>query len=338
MEANYIDLEKGIYLEALNKDDIYKEYLYSLYNYAEVNRKVIRQKVVEGLYQIKSSRIVPILTSSDSDMIILYESIKAGIQNQVCVLIPLCPIEEKVLHHIYNCFIEEFGLEILDILKPNLKKIRKNDAIKALIEYQNNSVNRGLLGKWFLDCLTKEEEMKLGMRTSIRDDENSLEIIKAMCASFKAPVLLFFEDIELISQKYGGEYEEKWGVKAATVFLNTLHSLFTKISNIVIILPCIKTSWNELLKFANTSLLSILDPQIEFFSFEKLKRKIIIVMEIYWLRNKIRPPINPFFPLNEVILESLFEKSNGNIKKFFVLYVKSIQEIIEGESPPAEID
>ena len=338
MEANYIDLEKDIYLEALNKDNIYKEYLYSLFYDAELNKKVTSEKIVEELNQIKNARILPILTSSDSDKSLLYESIRAGIQNQVCLLIPLCPIDERILHHIYNCFIEEFGLEILDNLSPNSKKIRKNDVIKALIEYQHSSTKKDLLRKWFLNFLTEEEEMTLGMSTSIIDDENSLEMIKYMCESFKAPVLLFFEDIELINHKYGAEYGEKWGVKAETVFLNILYSLFTKISNVVIILPCIKTSWIELLKFSNESLLSVLEPEFEFFDFEGLKRKIMIIMDLYWLRNKIRPPGNPFFPLNEALLETLFKKSNGNLKKFFILCIKSIQEILDGEKLPAAID
>jgi len=293
-------------------------------------------------YQIKKNQrphILPILTSSDSDKVYLYDSIKAEFQSQIILYIPLCPIEESILYHIYSCFIEDLGLEIFEILNPDLSNLRRNDAIRALHEYQQDSSKKELLRRWFLDCLTKEEELKLGMSTSIRNDENSLEMIKCICESFEDAVFLFFEDIELINQIYGEQYGERWGTKAETTFLNAFYSFFTKIRNVLIILPCNKVSWNKLLEFSNVDLRSVLESnEIEFFDLEGLKRKIMKVMDFYWLQNRIRPPKNAFFPLNEDLLETFLEKSQGNLKNFFFLWIKSMEEILLGKKAPAGID
>ena len=93
-------------------------------------------------------------------------------------------------------------------------------------EYQQDSSKKDLLRRWFLDNLTYEEELMLGMSTNIRDDENSLEMIKYFCESFEDAVFLIFEDIELINQIYGEQYGERWGTKAETTFLNAFYSFF----------------------------------------------------------------------------------------------------------------
>lgn len=349
MKAPYSDIEKDIYLKALNKNNIYKEYLYSLSdegdNSVEQYEKVPIKKIVNLIKNLNSqikkdnkSHILPILTSLDSDKVYLYDSIKAEFQSQIIIYIPLCPIEESIFYHIYNCFIEDLGLEILEMVNPNSSSLRRSKVIRALHEYQQDSSKKELLRRWFLDNLTKEEELTLGIDT-IRDDENSLEMIKCICNSFKDPLLLFFEDVELINQKYGKEHGERWGNKAESAFLNTFYSFFTEIRNVLIILPCNKGLWNELLEFSNVNLRSVLKlSKIEFFDLEGLKRKITKVMDFYWRQNKIQPPKNAFFPLNEDLLETLLEKSHGNLKKFFILWIKFIEEILLGKKAPAEID
>ena len=131
MKAPYIDIEKDIYLKALNKNDIYKEYLYSLSDvvdnsveqYEKGSIKKIMNLIKNLNYQIKKNQrphILPILTSLDSDKVYLYDSIKAEFQSQIILHVPMCPIDEPILYHIYSCFIEDLGLEILEILNPDL--------------------------------------------------------------------------------------------------------------------------------------------------------------------------------------------------------------------------
>ena len=167
MNTNGIDIEKTIYLEALKKKNIYKEYLYSLSDkvdnsieqYEIGSIKTIINLIKNLSNQIKKDKrpyVLPVLTSLDSDKDYLYESIKAEFQNQIVLNIPLCPIDERILHHIYSCFIEDLGLEILEILDPNSNSLRSSDAIRALRDYQQDSNNKELLRDWFLNDLTEE--------------------------------------------------------------------------------------------------------------------------------------------------------------------------------------
>jgi len=350
METKYVDIEKSIYLKTLNKHNVYKEYLFSLFDDVDNSvgdcKKFSFKEIVNIIKKInyqtkknKRSQILPILISSDSEKEDLYNSIKEEFQSQIRLYIPLCPIDVRIFYHICSCLIEDLGIEIFETINLNSIKFRQNDAVRALLEYQKDSINRDLLRRWFLgDKLNKEDKKRLGLRTSISEDKNSLEIIKCICDSFEEPVLLFFDDIELINQKYGEEYGERWGRTAELVFLNTFISFLTEIKNTVIILPCIKTSWNVLLNFSKDNLRSLLESRkIEFFDLEGLKRKIMKVMDFYWLQSNIRPPPNPFFPLNDDSIEKFFEKSQGELKKFFTLCIKAIEEIIRGKTIPAEI-
>ncbi len=347
-------MENLIYLEALNKNNVYKEYLLSLYDDVDDSvddcipfsfKEIIN--IIKNLnYQAKKykrSQLLPILISSDLEKENLYNSIKEVFQNQGVFYIPLCPIDVRIYYHIYSCLIEDFGLDILKNINLNSLKfgqgLEKTDVIRALLKFKQDFDDMDVLDRWFLgDMLNKEELTSLGISKPISDDKNSLELISYICNSFEEPIMLFFEDIELIYQKYGEEYEERWGRGAQYKFLNVFNLFLEKIRNVVNILPCLKTSWNVLLKFSNHNLRSVLDlNKIEFFDLEGLKRKIIKVMDFYWLQSKIRPPINPFFPLSVDLIERFFKRSNGDLKRFFTLCIKTMEDVQQRKQAPAQI-
>ncbi|KKL71456.1 hypothetical protein LCGC14_1969610 [marine sediment metagenome] len=355
METKHVDIEKSIYLKALNKNDVYKKYLLSLFddvdNSVQDCKKFTFKEIVNIIknlnYQVRKnsrSQLLPILVSSDSEKEKCYNLLKEEFRNQMVLYIPLCPIDVRIYHHICSCLIEDLGLEIFETM--NLKsikikqKLKKSDAVKILLEYQQHSSKKDLIRHWLLgDELKNEEKNRLGIKTSIGDDKNSLDIIECICDSFEEPVMLFFDDIEAINQKYGTEFGEKWGRVAEHKFLKTFFTFLSIINKAVIILPCIKKSWNELLNFSNNDLRSILESRkIEFFDFERLKKKIMKVMDFYWLQSKIRPPINPLFPLSDDSIEKFFKKSQGDLKKFFTLCIKTIENILMGKKIPGHIE
>lgn len=350
MESDYVDLEKKIYLETLNKQNIYKEFLYILFEELDSSSEKYRKVVFQGIADLirhmsfsiendRRARIIPILTSSDSDKVLLYDLIKEEFHNQELIYIPMCPREVRVLYHIYSSMIEDMGIKILDAIELNSQKQIRCDAIKVLHEYRRGSDKVGLAKRWFLDDLTKEEESKLGVGSSITTDENSLEMIKSICNSSKDPILLFFEDVELINHEYGALDGKNIGIKAEKVFLEILYEFFLEMKDILIILPCINSFWKELLSFTNQSFLSILESnELEFFDLNWLTRKIIKLMDSFWLKNSIKPPGNPYFPLDENLIEQFFDKSHGNLKRFYSLFIKAIEDILEGRRVPAEID
>lgn len=341
MESDLADVEKDIYLEVLSKHTIYKEYLYSLSDSVsenvEGNNKFSLVKITNFIKRLtidskrgKRSCILPILISIDSHKTYLYDRIKEKFQNYELFYIPICPLGVRIFYHVYNCLFEELGTAIFEQVDLTPYEVINNDVIKALFEYQQESNRRHLLERWFYEEeLNEQEKKELGLSTKISDDQNSLAIIKLICTSFENIVLFFFDDVELIYQKYGEEQGDKCGEKAEIEFLDALNTFFGEVKNAIIIIPCFKESWKILLKYSNNYFRNVLESsKIEFFDLEGLKRKIIKVMDFYWLENKIRPPENPFFPLNADLVENIFEQSQGSIKKFFNLYMGKIEEIL----------
>ena len=341
MESDLADVEKDRYLEVLSKHSIYKEYLYSLCDpvsdTVEGRNKFSLVEITNFIKRLtidskrgKRSYILPILISIDSHKTYLFDKIKEKFQNYVLFYIPICPLGVRIFYHVYNCLFEELGTAIFEQIDLTPYNEINNDAIKALFEYQQDNTRRYLIERWFCEDELNEQEMReLGLSTMISDDRNSLAIIKLICTSFENIVLFFFDDVELIYQKYGEKEGYKYGEKAEIEVLYALNTFFGEVKNTIIILPCFKESWKVLLKYSNNYFRNVLESsKIEFFDLEGLKRKIIKVMDFYWLENKIRPPENPFFPLNADLVENIFEQSQGSIKNFFNLYMGKIEEIL----------
>ncbi len=351
MESNLIDVEKSTYLETLGSRGIYKTYLSSLIEIASKtelgDNKVsfwrilnIIKSLIDDSKKEKASHLLPILTTSDAKKNFIYNLLKDKFPNQIVLYIPICPIYVRAFYHVYNCLIEELGFEILETINLDPQTIDKNDVYKALYKYQQKSDSYDLFKRWFYeDKLDYKEKRELELNTNISDDKNSLEIIKLICESFKNKVLLFFDDIELISQKYGAQYGNELGEKAQIVFLNTLASLYNEVSNIIILLPCAKESWQSLLKYSNNYFRNLMvSKKIEFYDLEELKRKMTKVMDFYWIQNNMRPPTNPFFPLNNDLLEAFFEQAEGNLETFFNLSIKRIEDILSGRISSEDLD
>ncbi len=351
MESNLIDVEKNIYLETLGRRGIYKTYLSSLIDIiskTEIgDNKVSSWGILNIIKRLnndskkeQSSHITPILTASDAKKNYIYNILKDKFPTQIVLYIPICPIYVRIFYHVYNCLIEELGFEIIDIINLDPQAIGQYDIYKAIYKYQQKSDNYDLVKRWFYeDKLNYNEKRELGLSTNISDDTNSLEIIKLITESFKNKLLFFFDDIELINEKYGKQYGNKWGEKAQVVFLNTLTSLYKEVKNIIILLPCTKESWQALLSYSNNYLRNLLESEkIDFYDLEELKRKISKVMNFYWIQNNMRPPANLFFPLNDDLLEAFFEQAQGNLETFFNLSINRIEDILSGRFSSEDLD
>ena len=351
MEAKFVDIGVDFYLETLKRNPVYKEFLFSLnddedYSVVDIKRvSIINISKIIKIFNLqikerKKAQLIPILTISESEKSYLYDSIKDKFQDQIILNIPMCPIHVRVFYHVFSSLIEDLGIEILETVNLDTSKCKKIDAVNLLMDSGKDMTKNSLIKKWFLgDELTIEEKIQIGVTSNIFDDENSLEMIKCISDSFEEPLLLFFDDIESYYHVNGKEYGEKWGRVSEMEFLKKFYQIFLEINNVAIFLPCLKSFWNDLLFFSNRSLLLELELNIlYFYNLEGLKKKIVKVLDFYWLQNDIRPPSNPFFPLNDELLEILFEKSFGDIRKFFFLYIKCIDEILDGKKIPADLN
>jgi hypothetical protein len=165
-----------------------------------------------------------------------------------------------------------------------------------------------------LDDLTEDEILKLGIK-SFKESVKSFELINILSELLDNPMLLYFDEIEISN----------------VGILETLKRLHHDINNLIIVMISQKKAWDHISNNVDQSFISILEPEQTFYEFEGVKRFVQIAMEIYWTQNDVKPPEDPYFPLNGEFLKKYFKKSRGDIKEFLVLCVNSIEEIALGE-------
>jgi len=332
MYSELEDTEKSLYIDILKKSTDYKALL-DFENFEEYITKASINKISKALTNFiqntkydKISRILPILVSSKIEKMKLFDLIKLKNQDVQLVYIPSPPASEHIFYHIYNCLIEELGLNILEEISKKIQteNIRKSRCVRAITDYFHDNEKREAVTRWFLgEELSINEKNLLGFKDNIETDDISFEMIKLIGNLSNGVILLYFDDIELPYTEFGEFAERK--------FLETLKRLHREVKQLIIILICSRNSWSKILSLADESLSSILGPEMGFYDFSQLKGFISNAMDEYWLKNGIKPPVNKYFPLNEKLINVLFEECEGEIRRFLKLYRETIGKIISGE-------
>lgn len=335
MYSELEDTEKSRYINILKKSTDYREllsfencnvYLTKTFN---IKMSKVLTNFIQNTKYDKISRILPILVTSETEKIQLFDMVKSKIQNGKLVYVPSPPSPSEsvgIFYHIYNCLIEEFGLDVLEDISTKIQtqKIRKTRCVRALIEYLHNDEKKDAVIRWFLgEKLSISEKMVLGFENDIETDDNSLEMIKLIGNFSNEVILLYFDDIELPYEKYGNDAERK--------LLESIKRLHYDVKQLIIIIVCSRKSWSKILNLADESFSSILGPEMEFYNFSQLKVFISKAMEQYWSKNSVKPPINHYFPLNGKLINVFFEQTKGDLRRFLKLYIEAIGKLISSE-------
>lgn len=317
MYSELEDTERTFYINILKKSPDYK----GLLTYERCKAYLIKTSLIkisktlsnfiQNTKYDKYSRILPIIVSSEVDKIQLFDIIQTKSQEGRLVYVPIPPEAVTIFYHIYSCLIEELGLDVLEEISKKIQthKVRRTRFVNAFTNY-------------FQDIKKKEQNI-LRFEKEIKVAENSLELIQLIGNFSNDVLLLFFDDIELPYEKYGEYAGRKW--------LESIKRLHYDVKQLIIILICSKDSWLKILNLSDESFSSILGPEIKFDDFAQLKVFITKTMEEYWLKSDINPPINPYFPLNEKLVNLFFEKTERDIRRFLKLYIEAIAKIISGE-------
>ncbi len=355
--------EKNLYLRVLKKSSFYKSLL-QFNNFQKQKSKVSLFHINEILLNLinitkfdKISRILPILASSEIEKTQFYDLLKDKEEDCKIIYIPNPPPYVRIYFHVYTCIIEEHGFKILEEISEKLlnKYIKRNettlesglkeilqrgnkdfsgkrfDCFKALMIYKLDNKRKDLARRWLLGAdLTREDLEKLSIKSNVEEDVISFEMIKLISEFFDQIIVLYFDDIEMPYENYGKRAEIK--------MLEALKRFHHDIQKLMIIVNSLKKSWNKILNVADQSFCSILEPEQDFFDLNGLKKFIQIAMDIYWVQNDLKPPINPYFPLNPKILDIYYKKTNGNIRNFLTLCTNSIEKIGSGELSLEEVN
>jgi hypothetical protein len=278
----------------------------------------------------------------------------------VIVYVPSPPASIRVLLHVYTCIIEEVGPELLDIVSEKLVKenwggdkkgifqkpkidevIQKGirefpgvfaDCVKALVLYQLDKNKKPLAERWLLgEELETEELTELGINSVIEEDDICLSMIKIITDNLDRVLILYFDELESPYRMHGEAAERK--------FLEILKRLYNEVKGLVITIAVLKEIWPRILEIADAPLRSRMEPEEELkpFSLNDLKIFFSRSMEIFWDENNLNPPLYPLFPLNEKLLEMIFEKTKGNPRNGIKLCRRFIDKIVEEEMSVDEL-
>ena len=324
-ESRYIKILRDFqdYKELLNVEDFIK----SLTKASFLKIKNVLSNFIQNSEYDKSFRILPISTSSETEKVELFNLIGERVQDGHLINLPIPPEPTRILYHVYTCLIEELGLEILDEISKKIspQHTRKTQCVKALTDYLHDKGKRGAILQWFLgEELSENEKNLLGFESDIQTDDESLEMIRLISDTANRIILLYFDDMELLYEKYSETFRR--------MVLDALIKLHDEVKQLIIILiwPS-KEKWSTILSLEDESSSLILEPRLEFYGLSLIKALIAKRMYEYWSRHGISPPKNKYFPFNEKLIDFFFEQSNGDVRKFLKVYVRMIDKLVSGE-------
>ncbi|MHA2281931.1 MAG: hypothetical protein ACXAC5_13905 [Promethearchaeota archaeon] len=275
------------------------------------------------------------------------------------VYIPSPPASIRVLLHVYTCIIEEMGAELLDIVSEKLVKkwggekkglfqkpkaeevIQKGirefpgvfaDCVKALVTYQLDKNKKALAERWLLgEDLDDEELSELGINSVVEEDDVCLALIKIITENLDTVLILYFDELESPYRMLGEAAERK--------FLEILKRLYNEVKGLVITIAVLKEIWPRIIEIADAPLRSRMEPEQELkpFSLNDLKIFFSKSMETFWDDNNLNPPLYPLFPLNEKLIEMIFEKTQGNPRNSIKLCRRFIDKVVMEEMTVEEL-
>jgi hypothetical protein len=129
------------------------------------------------------------------------------------------------------------------------------------------------------------------------------------------------------------------GEAAERKFLEILKRLYNEVKGLVITIAVLKEIWPRIIEIADAPLRSRMEPEQELkpFSLNDLKIYFSKSMEAFWEDNNLNPPLYPLFPLNEKLIEMIFEKTQGNPRNSIKLCRRFIDKVVMEEMTVDEL-
>lgn len=276
------------------------------------------------------------------------------------VYVPSPPASIRVLLHVYTCLIEEVGPEILNEVskklvekwggekggllqrKPKIEEVIQKgvrefpgifaDCVKALVTFQLDKNRRGLAERWLLGEELEQEDLEdLGVKSVVEEDDVCLALIKIITENLDRVIILYFDELESPFRLFGEIAERK--------LLEILKRLYNEVKGLVIVIAVLKEIWPRILEIADQPLRSRMEPEQELkpFSLNDLKIYFSKSMETFWDENNLNPPLYPLFPLNEKLIEMIFEKTKGNPRNSIKLCKRFIDMVVMEEMTVEEL-
>jgi hypothetical protein len=306
-----------------------------------IDREVFR--LVTQTHRDRSSRLIPILGSAGTGKTHAYHSFKdkerenrkkleqAGDSEEIevsqlepvdwtIVYCPSPPASIRVLLHVYTCLIEEVGPEILNIVSKKLVQKWGGEKKGILQRVKTEEVIQMGIREFpgvFADCVKALVVYQL--------EKSKKALAERITENLDRVLILYFDELESPYRMHGEMAEQK--------LLEILKRLYNEVKGLVIIIAVLKEIWPRILEIADTPLRSRMEPEQELkpFSLNDLKIFFSRSMEAFWDDNNLNPPLYPLFPLNEKVIEMIYEKTKGNPRNSIKLCRRFIDMVVMEE-------
>ncbi|NVM02695.1 MAG: hypothetical protein HWN67_10185 [Candidatus Helarchaeota archaeon] len=212
------------------------------------------------------------------------------------------------------------------IIKQIFQKIGKDisDFEQSLIKVfiylgSGTTFEREIALKWLKkESLTAKELKKLGIKSNDFTEKEYEEIFKIITTYIGKPLILFFDDIEYY-QLLEKERE----------LAELINSLYKNLNSVLIILTSLTGSWSYFKNLFETVLKKDFKniKSLNNFTEKNVQNFYKKSMGEFWKKNKLKPPQDPLYPLDDKILRIIHLRSKGNPR----LVKKMLKESIEQE-------
>ncbi|MHA1520135.1 MAG: hypothetical protein ACTSRK_08120 [Promethearchaeota archaeon] len=328
-----------------------------------LDHKFLRMK--KTVQEARISKLQPILGEAGSGKTHYYWILKDQEKSKPeskeydfrTIYVPSPPMPIRIPLHILTCVLDEQGIDIIGQTAKNLvSHFQKtpqdsmdtlkgrmigyfggiySEIIRVLLLYSwlDTPENvKKLCERWlFADALEESELAQLKVKNSIKNDQDAFGLLRIFDEFNGAPLVYFFDEMELLNRIHGSEAEIRlWEI---------IKKMFNESHNSLFFTTCLLTVWDRVQSSLDASIISRFEPEITLsaFSLEETARLNKKLMTQFWKSHFLKSPPNPFFPLNEHINKVIFQKSQGNPRKYLNLIGQIIDKIIIGEVEPTSI-
>jgi hypothetical protein len=201
------------------------------------------------------------------------------------------------------------------------------DIVKVLALYVVDKNLTQLAERWlFGETLSEKNLASLDVSAVLEEDDMCLAMIKILTAHAGRVFVFFFDDF---FENVGG----KKNPKMESRFMDVLRALYGELKNSVLILTDNQENWPNTLALADSNLRSFMATPLEIqpFTVDDVKDYFSKSMQRYWRENNLPPPLDSLFPLNDTILEILFDKTQGNPRNTVKLARMFVDKVVTGE-------
>ncbi len=189
------------------------------------------------------------------------------------------------------------------------------DCIKAIIKFDLDPENRALAERWiFGEPMDFAELQVLGVERNMKEEETIFAMMKLLIESMEEALVLFLDELEKPFQTPDISLEGGVADEHPRNIFEIINKLINETTNVLAILSTNSNDWDRVKEHVPPQLLEKIGMNLTFrpFTFEEFRQLYLEILRKYWFDLEVGIIQDPFYPLNQKILEEIFQKGKAN--------------------------